>query len=125
MTEGLEAITIASLSKALDAASLRQQAIASNIANANTVGYVRQQVSFEDQLDDVRRQIAGQGSTDMFSLASVNARLAPVASGGDAKVQLDMEMADMSSNAVQYQTLLKALSKNYALLSIAANDGKR
>lgn len=125
MTDGLEAITIASLSKALDAASLRQQAIASNIANANTVGYVRQQVSFEEQLDEVRRQIAWQGSMDMFSLASVNAHLAPVAAEDDAKVQLDMEMADMARNAVQYQTLLKALSKNYALLSIAANDGKR
>lgn len=123
MTEGLEAITIASLSKALDAAALRQQAIAANIAHANTLDYRRQQVSFEDQLDDVRRDIAAQGTTDLFSLAGVHPRL--VSATTDAKIQLDMEMAEMTQNTVQYQTLLKALSKNYALLAIAANDGKK
>jgi flagellar basal-body rod protein FlgB len=127
MTEGLEAITVASMSKALDAASLRQQAIASNIANVNTVGYVRQEVSFESQLDDVRQEIAERGSTDLFTLASVNARVAAATArgGANAKVELDMEMADMASNAMQYQTLLKALAKNYSLLSSAANDGRK
>lgn len=127
MTEGMEAITIASLSKALDAASLRQQAIASNIANVNTENYVKQQVSFEDQLDDIRGTIGEQGTTDAFSLSSVQARIvpAPLADGNGGKVQIDMEMADLSKNAVNYQTLLKVLSKHYSLLEIAADDGKK
>ena len=40
MTDGIEAVTRSALALALDAASLRQQAIATNIANANAVGYV-------------------------------------------------------------------------------------
>jgi len=38
------------LSKALDVYLLRQKAIASNIANINTVGYRRKEVRFEDKL---------------------------------------------------------------------------
>jgi flagellar basal-body rod protein FlgB len=34
-------------------------------------------------------------------------------------------MADLSRNAIQYQTLLKALSRQYAILSTAVSDGKR
>ena len=49
MTDGIEAVTRSALALALDAASLRQQAIATNIANANVIDYVPQRVSFEAQ----------------------------------------------------------------------------
>ena len=36
------------MEKALDAASMRQSAIADNIANVNTLGYKKKQVVFEE-----------------------------------------------------------------------------
>ena len=42
-------ITAAMLLKALDAASLRHQAISSNLANANSVDYRPQRVNFEEE----------------------------------------------------------------------------
>ena len=100
MTDGIESVTRSALAMALDAASLRQQAIATNIANANAIGYVPQRVSFEDQLADARRGLAQSG-------------------------RLDAEAADMARNAVHYQALVKGLSRHFAILSMAAGDGRK
>ena len=127
MTEGLEAITAATLGLALDAASLRQQAIAANIANQGTEGYVPMKLDFEGQLEQARRTLESKGSVDAFALSAVRLQLEPAldAQGLPVKVQLDEQVADMAQNAVQYQVLARALNRHYAILSTAVNDGKR
>lgn len=128
MTDAIELITTAALGLALDAASLRQQAIAANIANASAVDYQPVAVSFEVQLEDARRALESQGRLDAASLAGVRPRLEPVppdANGLPAKVSLDLEMAELSRNAVHYQALVKALSRHLSLLAEAATEGKR
>jgi flagellar basal-body rod protein FlgB len=129
MTEGLEAITTAALGLALDAATLRHQAIATNIANADVEGYVPLMVNFEAQLDDARREIDRHGSLDALSLSRVAPRLERSADTGalglSPKVQLDIEVAHMAQNGVQYQALVKGLEKHYAILSTAVGDGKK
>ena len=45
--------------------------------------------------------------------------------GLSPKVMLDMEMARLAQNGVQYQALATALNKQFTLMSIAVNDGKR
>jgi len=127
MTESIEALTTTALSLALDAASMRQQAIAANIANANTPGYQPIKVNFETQLEDARRALESNGRLDSQALSGVTPRF-DNDSEIDAlspKVRLDVEVANMSQNAVQYQALLKGLSKHYAILSTAVNDGRK
>ena len=128
MTEGLEAITTAALGLALDAASLRQQAIASNIANADSERYVPLRVNFEAQLEDARRALVSQGRLDQHALAGVQPRVETAALDGRGqppKVMLDVEVAELTRNAVQYQALVKALSRHYAILSAAVSEGKK
>ncbi|MDQ0086091.1 flagellar basal-body rod protein FlgB [Variovorax boronicumulans] len=127
MTDGIEAVTRSVLALALDAASLRQQAISANIANANAIGYVPQRVSFEEQLVDARRSMAQTGRVDAFALSQVRPHMEAVvdSQGVPAQVQLDMEAADMARNAVQYQALVKGLSRHFAILSMAAGDGRK
>jgi len=128
LTDGIEAITSAALGLALDAASLRQQAIAANIANAGSVDYVPLTVSFEAQLEDARRSLEAQGHLDAASLAGVQPRLEAVpldASGLPPRVTLDGEVARMAQNSVHFQALVRGLSKHYALLSAAVSEGKR
>ncbi|HSV47309.1 MAG TPA: flagellar basal body protein [Ramlibacter sp.] len=127
MTDGLEAVTTATLGLALDAASLRQQAIAANIANHATPGYVPLRVNFEAQLEDARRTLKQSGKVDEASLAGVKAQLEPVldAHGAPAKVHLDAQIADMAQNAVHYQALSRALNRQFAILALATADGKR
>jgi|SRR5450830_638975 len=127
MTEAIETLTTGALSLALDAASMRQQAIAANIANTNTPGYLPIRVNFEAQLEDARRALESNGQLDSQALAGVTPRFeADIDSGGlSPKVRLDVEMANMTQNAVQYQALLKGLAKHYAILSTAVNDGRK
>jgi flagellar basal-body rod protein FlgB len=127
MTDGIEAVTTASLALALDAASLRQQAIAANIANANTPGYAPLRVSFEAQLDDARRALALDGRLDATALEGVQPSLETEAAdaGLSPGVLIDVEVAEMAKNSVQYQALLKGLSSHFALLSAAVADGKK
>ncbi len=130
MTEGIEAITQASLSLALDAATLRHQAIANNIANAGTEGFVPQRLGFSSQMQEARRQLDEGRRIDSAQLAAISEagfKLEPVATGNGlpARVQLDSEVAQMAQNAVHYQALLKGLSRHMAILSTAVSDGKR
>lgn len=127
MSEGLEGITAAALVRGMDAAVLRQQAIATNIANANTEGYVPRRLGFEAQLEEARRGLRERGSLDAFALAGIAFRLEPVldADGAPAAVKLDEEVAALAQNAVHYQALVKGLSHHMDILSSAVSDGRK
>jgi flagellar basal-body rod protein FlgB len=129
MTEAIEGVTTAALALALDAAAMRQQAIAANIANADVAGYQPVAVDFESQLEAARRSIDDGGRLDMDTIRDVEPRFVedapPQPSGLSPRVLLDMEMANLTRNGVQYQALTAALNKQFALLSLAVNDGKR
>jgi len=127
MNEAIESVTRSALGLALDAASLRQQAFAANIANANVGDYQTRRVSFESQLDDARRGLAQNGRLDAASLSQVrpHLELATDASGAAQPVQLDAQAVEMARNAVHYQALVKGLTKHFSILSMAASDGKK
>lgn len=123
MIERNEAVTVNLVSLALDAASLRHRAIAANIANAGNADYHAVRVSFEDQLETARRDLAGRGAVRPASLSGVAPTMlsAPEAGG----VALDLETANLAQNTLQYQALLKGLSKYMSIVSAAINEGKR
>ena len=115
--------TVALLSLALDAAAMRQQAIAQNIANANTPGYARVNVSFEARLAALRDADGGVAAPSLADLSNYRPVLDYLAPG--ASVAVDQEMAALSENVVHHHALIKAVSKHYALISSAINEGKR
>src|SRR5437870_8620096 len=105
---GPDPVTTEFIVKALDAAVLRHQAIASNIANANSVGYRPLRVNFEEQLGFAKQALAGgKGSISAADVASLRPFLEqePLPAPGNAAVMIDMEMVKLAQNAVQYQTL--------------------
>jgi flagellar basal-body rod protein FlgB len=98
------------LKVALNATTLRHQAISSNIANSNVKGYQPLRVSFEDQLQGV---------------ASKNVTPRIEFDPNTLNVSVDQEMVHMTQNFIHHQALLKALSGKVELMSLAINDGKR
>jgi flagellar basal-body rod protein FlgB len=46
-------------------------------------------------------------------------------SGLSPKVLLDVEVANMAQNAVNYQILARGLSRYYSIMSSAVSDGKK
>jgi flagellar basal-body rod protein FlgB len=120
MQNGVEALTGTALTLALDAATLRHQVHAANIANAGVPGYKAQRLSFEAQ---VQQGLQAARQSDV----QVNARVGPEFStdGQPHAVQLDAEVAAMSQNNVHYQTLVRALNRQLSILASAVSEGKR
>ena len=104
---------------ALDAASLRHQAIANNIANASSSLYAPLKVNFEEQLGFARSGLGAAGVPN-----HVKPFIEP--EGGPVTgVRLDMEMVKLAQNTVHYQSLLRALDKRGSILSAAISEGRR
>jgi flagellar basal-body rod protein FlgB len=113
---------------ALDAAWLRQQVIANNIANVNTPGFSAKRVSFEEHLTKFLLA-SGQLNESAFSQQVDSLRkfvneghaVEPAASG---VVQLDQEMINLTENVLRYQALLDALSKRGSIIKMAIKEGR-
>jgi flagellar basal-body rod protein FlgB len=120
-------VTSTALRVGLDAAALRHQAIAINIANVNTDNYVPFGVNFDAQIVSARRSLNEQGSLDPSTLRQVSPYIEPLdkINRQTIKVRLDSEMANLAQNSVHYQALVKGLNSHLGLLMSAASDGKK
>jgi flagellar basal-body rod protein FlgB len=117
-----DAVTVSLVRLALDAAQMRQQAIAHNIANANTPGFVPVRVDFEARLQGLRTALREGGSAAQGLLQGA----APAMVADTARpVALDLETAAMAENTVRYEALLKALGKQMAITATAIHQGKK
>jgi flagellar basal-body rod protein FlgB len=100
--------------KMLDVTLLRQQAIASNLANVETPNYKRLEVSpsFDAQL---RQAVAGQNSAEIASLQpQLAVDTAAVSGRADGNtVQLETEMLKLNQNTVE--NALETQLVNYSL----------
>lgn len=127
MAAPIEALTTAAISAALDAGARRQAAIAANIANASTPGYAPVRFAFDESLAEAQEAWSRGGTIDA---SHVEALRGTVLTDGEqaaasVAVQIDVEMAELARNAVQFQALTQALSRHLAMLALAAADGRR
>ena len=100
--------------KSLDASAMRGRVIAENLANVSTPGYRRKEVVFEDELKKVLdKKIPGEttepGHMDILRGAEVDKvqpkalePIDPTMPGEVNNVDVDMEMAKMAENQIQY-----------------------
>ena len=120
----IDPVTLSLVRSALDAGMLRQVAHANNIANANTPGFKPFAVRFEERLGDVRDAIAA-GDTASLSASDIPPARMVVDEAATEPPSLDSEVAATSVNALQYQALTHALSREYALLNLAMSPESR
>ena len=108
----LESVTSAALASALDGLSLRQRAVANNIANINTPNYHAQRVSFESELAASVR--SGNGHV----AASVAPSLEPTQLNGN-NVNLDTETLSNIDTVLRYQFASRAVNGEFTALRAA------
>jgi flagellar basal-body rod protein FlgB len=112
---------IALLSRALDAAALRQTVHATNVANVNTEDYHHLEVIYS--AEQQRLNAAGPAIDAQEALQWAQAE-PEVVESAETTVRLDQEMAQMAENSVRYQALLGAIERTLGMLRTAARDGK-
>ncbi|MDH3208773.1 MAG: flagellar basal body rod protein FlgB [Burkholderiaceae bacterium] len=121
--------TLAFHGQALALRSERQQLLASNIANADTPGYVARDMNFAQAL----QQVTGSTSAGRALTTSQSGHIGSAASGSTAKlvyatpsqtnldrntVDMDRERANFADNSVRYEATLRFINGNVrALLS--------
>ncbi|MCW2985992.1 MAG: flgB [Conexibacter sp.] len=104
------------LERALAGSSLRQQAIAQNIANVNTPGYRRQDVDFASALHAAWDK--GTASVESVSPA-VQADQSAVMRADGSSVDIDTEAANQSKNGLQYEAISSVMKARVAILRSA------
>lgn len=118
------------LEKALTGSSLRHKVIGNNIANANTPGFKRAEVSFENELASAIKSEPSSGLTLTHAkhLAPKPKAVSPInvteithtslRTDGN-NVDIDAEMAAMAKNNIFYNTVAQRLGNYYTNLKSA------
>lgn len=126
-----ESTRIPLLNKALDAYSMRQKVIASNIANIGTVGYRSKGVTFQTELNGVmeqpivspvrtnERHLNAAGLADSSESAQVvdaaSAGIGPndTVDNGANNVNIDHEMAELAMNQIRFKFASKFIGDTF------------
>jgi flagellar basal-body rod protein FlgB len=133
MTKPIESLfdrTLNGLHKQLDLSWRRNQAITSNIANAETPGYRAVDINFSTELDRAfepeGRQVGPVAKTDnrhVDTIAQSGAHIIPDRSGATRSdgnnVDLDVQMGKMAMNASRYSMTSTLVYKKMATLLTA------
>ncbi len=126
--------TTSVLMRGLDAASLRQRVTANNLANLNTPGFQRSDVSFEGQLvkamqgvqlplarthekhfPQTPKEIAPQIKKDTTTVRRIDGN----------NVDIERDMLNMVSNQLRYNTYVQQLTTRYNNWRFVINEGRR
>lgn len=99
-----------SLTHLLDATALRHRVLTGNLANAETPGYLRQDVQFEAELASAVQS----GDFATFDPTIQTDKTRAVRADGN-NVQLDEELAELNKNALLHQTALQILQSRMAM----------
>jgi flagellar basal-body rod protein FlgB len=113
----------------LSGLAARQKAIGENIANADTPGYKRLEVSFEGNLKKLMGQKAAAGEElELKTDSRRHFSLGPNADGPSAElrkvtdesyrndknnVNIDLEMANLADTNIRYNTMAKIAKDNF------------
>jgi len=105
------------LDSLLSVSQARHQVISQNIANVNTPGYRRRDVSFEDAVRRILEAEAGETSPgvepEIYEVEGLPSR----ADGNN--VDIDREMGELSRNSLLYQTLAQVLASRLGTMRSA------
>lgn len=130
MIEDLGGATAQLVKLALDAAAMRHEVIATNIANVGSPNYVPLSVKFEEELASARDALlaADPERRESVQLATMRPYIEEnqhVNSYGDTKIMLDLEMVRLAQNVVHYQALIDGLGKKMSIIKMAINEGNQ
>ena len=105
------------LETGMRAESMRQKAIAGNLANMNTPGYRRVDLNFEEVLEQaIDKQ--NHVDPDKLKMEYFQPMNTPV-NANDNDVSLDTEVGEMVKNSLRHRTYMLLLRKKYEQMDLA------
>lgn len=114
--------TQVALERAISGASMRNEALASNLANANTPGYQRVDVDFHSALASALSSgdpTTAQSSLDSVSFAPQRDLSAGATRADGSTVDVEAESAKLSANALEQQAEVQIAHARIGILQSA------
>ena len=113
------------LEKMLDVSSVKHKVIANNIANVNTPGYKKMEVSFADQLE----KAVNESSMNKFDTLQPKIVISKEDSSETVRndgnnVDMDKEVSSLVKNTLTYSIYTQLLAKKYEVVK-SAIEGSR
>lgn len=124
-----------SLSRALDAYSMRNEAISNNIANSNTPNYKRKYVKFEEYLSNAENQYVLKGAKtnskhidipykkNTIPTVAVDKSVSSREDGNN--VNVDVEEVDNVKNFINYSMIADGMSGYFRSLISGITGGRK
>lgn len=125
------------LGKSLDALWIRNDVISNNIANSNTPGFKASSVVFEELLKTemdrncLKAYITNErhipiGGNEQSSIEPKTIQNKKTNYRNDGNnVDIDNEMAQLTKNAMKYNSVVQQLMKEFSILKSVINEGRR
>ena len=112
------------LERAIEGAGKRHEALAANIANANTPGYQRVDVDFHTALTAaVARGDEARGALSSLSFAPARDASAGATRADGSTVDVDAESARLAANALEQQAAVQVAHARIGILKAAMGTG--
>lgn len=123
------------MEKTLAADSLRHKVISNNIANANTPGFKRSDVTFAEELSKAftpsnKLQLTVTNDKHIGGRQTLDGQPAVVEENSTSfradgnNVDIDREMTNMAKNQIHYNVLVQKIAGFYAKLKDVIKEGK-
>lgn len=113
------------LEKMLDVSSIRHKVIANNIANVNTPGYKKMEVSFADQLEKaVNESSMNKFDTLQPKIVISKEDTSDTVRNDGNNVDMDKEVSSLVKNTLSYSIYTQLLAKKYEGIK-SAIEGSR
>ena len=129
MPTELGGVTGAAVRLALDAAAMRHQVIANNLANIQTEDFAPRRLAFERILAEElgtempsSPQLLGE-AIDRVATRMVSSGAVLESAGED--VSIEREITALADNTLRYRALLSAIGRQMSILQIAIDEGRR
>jgi flagellar basal-body rod protein FlgB len=108
------------LERAIEGAGKRHEALAANLANANTPGYQRVDVDFHGALSSA---IGSRETLSKLSFAPARDASAGAVRADGATVDVDAESAKLAANALEHQAAVQVAHARIGILKAAMGTG--
>ena len=105
------------IAKMMELTQQRQQVISHNLANANTPGYIRQDIDFGAQFQEALRARSAD-EYDAIRATPAEDLESPFRLDGN-NVEVPSEMGNMMQNGLMYELLVKAFNTRTSILRMA------
>ncbi len=106
------------LERTIEGASVRNEALAANLANANTPGYRRVDVDFHGALAQAMGTSKPKGALEATTFSPIAD--APGATRADgSSIDVDAESAELAANGLEHQTAVTVAAARVSILRTA------